>query len=152
MHRYIPVIAKWNGYGNIAEKVVQHHPRKFGTTKYGWERFLTGFLDLLSISFVTKFKKKPMHFFGTIGGLSFLGGFMAVLIMIATKIYDIATHNVVREIVDQPIFYLALTALIIGTQLFLAGYLAEMMVVINNERERSYLIDEKLGLDRQTYL
>ena len=131
MHRYIPVIAKRNGFTQITEKVVEHRARKYGTTKFGLERFIYGFLDLISISFVSKYRKRPMHFFGTLGTLSFLGGFLAVLWMIWEKvraIYFLDSDNY-REVVDQPLFFIALVAIIIGVQLFLAGFIGEMMTM-----------------------
>lgn len=146
MHRYIPVIAKRNGFTKITEKVVEHRPRKYGTTKFGLERFVNGFLDLLSISFVSKYKKRPMHFFGTFGSLSFIAGFLMVLWIIWTKIRAIYILNSseYRDVVEQPLFFLALTAIIIGVQLFLAGFIGEMMVM-NNDKKNDYVIDETLG-------
>lgn len=146
MHRYIPVIAKRNGFTKITEKVVEHRPRKYGTTKFGLERFVNGFLDLLSISFVSKYKKRPMHFFGTLGSVSFIAGFLMVLWIIWTKIRAIYILNSseYRDVVEQPLFFLALTAIIIGVQLFLAGFVGEMMVM-NNDKKNDYVIDEKLG-------
>ncbi|GEO07386.1 glycosyl transferase [Adhaeribacter aerolatus] len=146
MHRYIPVIAKWNGFGKIGEKVVQHQERKYGTTKFGLERFVYGFLDLLSITFVSRFKKRPMHFFGTMGTLSFLAGFLITLWLIGEKVYySFFLHQRVRNVVDQPLFFLALVALIIGVQLFLAGFLAEM-VSLAGARRNDYLVRDQVGL------
>ncbi len=142
MHRYIPVIAKWNGFGKIGEKVVEHRARKYGTTKFGLERFVNGFLDLLSITFVTRFKKRPMHFFGSMGILSFLAGFMITCGLIAEKMYKAAHQLHLRDVTAQPLFFLALVALIIGTQLFLAGFLAEM-ISLNSPKRNDYLIEEK---------
>lgn len=127
MHRYIPVIAKWNGFSKIGEKVVQHRSRKYGTTKFGLERFLNGFLDLLSITFVNKFGKRPMHFFGLFGVISFfLGSFMTIF-LIAEKIISIYNRQPYRNVTDNPMFFLALVAIVIGSQLFwqvsLASYL-----------------------------
>lgn len=149
MHRYIPVIANRAGFRKIGEKVVLHQERKYGKTKFGMERFINGFLDLLSISFVSRFGKRPMHFFGSLGTLSFLaGGFIAIW-LIAQKIYGIANNLVVRDITDQPLFYLALVAMIIGSQLFLTGFLAEM--VSRNAPERNkYLISERLNIKTNT--
>ncbi len=146
MHRYIPVIAKWNGYKQIGEKVVEHRPRKYGTTKFGFERFITGFLDLLSVTFVSKFRQKPMHFFGTLGTLSFLTGFFITLWVIGQKIYGIYSGHEVRDVVDQPLFFLALVALIVGVQLFLTGFLAEMMAM-RSQSAKEYLISNRLGFD-----
>ncbi|MFL5727953.1 MAG: glycosyltransferase family 2 protein [Cytophagaceae bacterium] len=145
MHRYIPVIAKWNGFKKIGEKVVQHRARKYGVTKFGLERFIYGFLDLMSITFVSKFKKRPMHFFGTLGMFSFLAGFILALYVIGTKLYAIWSHIPVhRDITDKPSFYLALVAIIVGVQLFLTGFLAEMMVM-NSTKKNDYIVQEKIG-------
>ncbi len=145
MHRYIPVIAKWNGFKNIGEKVVQHRERKYGTTKFGLERFVYGFLDLLSITFVSRFKKRPMHFFGTMGTLSFLVGFFITIWLIGDKVYySFYLHQRTRDIVAQPLFFLALVALIIGVQLFLAGFLAEM-ISLTGSRKNEYLIRDQIG-------
>jgi len=141
MHRYIPMIAARSGYTRIGEKVVQHQERKYGTTKFGLERFIFGFLDLLSINFVSRFKKRPMHFFGTLGSLSFLFGLIVTIWLIADKIYRIHNQLRVREVTEQPLFYLALIALVIGVQLFLAGFLGEM-VTINSGKKNDYLIAE----------
>jgi glycosyltransferase involved in cell wall biosynthesis len=146
MHRYIPVIAKWRGFSSIGEKVVQHRPRKYGETKFGWQRFVTGFLDLISITFVSKFRQKPMHFFGVLGALSFIFGFFITLWMIGWKVYNNwYLHESVRAVTDQPLFFLALVALIIGVQLFMTGFIAEMLAMIS-ERESKYLVIEKVGL------
>ena len=142
MHRYIPMIAARNGYTRIGEKVVQHQERKYGVTKFGLERFIFGFLDLLSINFVSKFKKRPMHFFGTLGSLSFLFGLIVTVWLIVDKIYRIHNGLVVREVTEQPLFYLALVAVIMGVQLFLAGFLGEM-VTIHSGKKNDYLIAEK---------
>lgn len=127
MHRYIPVIAKWNGFGKIGEKVVQHRERKYGTTKFGLERFVYGFLDLMSITFVSKFRKRPMHFFGSLGTISFLIGFLITSWLVIEKVYHSFQNQMVRDVTDQPLFFLALVAVIVGVQLFLAGFLAEMV-------------------------
>ena len=145
MHRYIPVICKWHGFGRIGEKVVQHQARKYGVTKFGFERFITGFLDLISVTFVSKFRKKPMHFFGTLGSLSFLSGFFIAAYIIFQKIWNIYHHETFRDVTDQPLFYLALVAIILGVQLFLAGFLAEMYTMAN-ERNSDYLLIDKIGL------
>ncbi len=146
MHRYIPLIAKWSGYRNIGEKVVEHRARKYGTTKYGMKRFITGFLDLLSVTFVTRFKKNPMHFFGSIGILSFLTGFVITVWVIAEKLYRQYNNLPRRDVVDQPLFFLALVALIIGVQLFLAGFLAEMMIQSRSKKDE-YLISDRTKED-----
>ncbi len=148
MHRYIPVIAKWSGFNQITEKPVKHHPRKYGVTKFGFERFIRGFLDLLSITFVTKFRKRPMHFFGTLGIISFLGGFAITLWIIGQKLYhQWWLHQVPpRDVVDQPLFFLALVALIIGVQLFLAGFISEL-ITQSSAQSRDYLLREKVGFE-----
>lgn len=145
MHRYIPVIAKWNGFSKITEKVVQHRPRKYGVTKFGIERFVFGFLDLLSITFVYKFKKRPMHFFGSLGTLSFFMGLIITIGIISQKLYYLYRQLPARDVTDQPLFFLALVALIVGMQLFLAGFLAEL-ITQNSGKKSDYLIEEKVGL------
>ena len=148
MHRYIPVIAKRNGFDKITEKVVEHRARKYGVTKFGLERFIFGFLDLLSITFVSRYKKRPMHFFGSLGTISFVLGFLAVIGIIWEKVRAIYFLNSsdYRDVVDQPLFFMALTAIVIGMQLFLAGFLGEMMVM-NNHKSQDYIFDETLGFD-----
>ena len=145
MHRYIPVIAKWNGFSRIGEKVVEHRPRKYGVTKFGLDRFLFGFLDLLSITFVSKYIKRPMHFFGTLGVLSFLLGTAIAVTLILEKINTLARGLRARNVTEQPLFFLALVAIVVGVQLFTAGFLGEMMV-INTRRTHDYLIAERVGL------
>ncbi|CAN5921090.1 glycosyltransferase family 2 protein [soil metagenome] len=144
MHRYIPVIAKWSGFTKIGEKVVQHQERKYGKTKFGLSRFIYGFLDLLSITFVSRFKKRPMHFFGTMGTLSFLLGLVITVWLILQKVFRIYAEGRVRDITQQPLFFLALVALIIGVQLFLAGFLAEMISIAGHKKE-DYLIRDRVG-------
>ncbi|MFN2128210.1 MAG: glycosyltransferase, partial [Anaerolineales bacterium] len=146
MHRYIPVIVKWNGYDKIGEKVVTHYPRKYGRTKFGMERFINGFLDLISITFVMRFVKKPMHFFGTLGTLSFLLGLVITFWIIGVKIYQIQHHLPVREVTSQPLFFLALVALIIGAQMFMTGFLAEILT-LNFDKTSQYLIIDKKGFE-----
>lgn len=142
MHRYIPVIAKWAGFKKIGEQVVEHRARKYGTTKFGFSRFINGFLDLLSIFFVGKFAKRPMHFFGSLGVLSFLLGTFMSLWMIGVKLYHISMHiPYKREVTDQPLFYIALVAIIVGFQLFLTGFVAEL--VTRNAPERNHYLIEK---------
>jgi glycosyltransferase involved in cell wall biosynthesis len=139
MHRYIPILAKWAGFKRIGEKVVQHQARKYGHTKFGWERFVNGFLDLLTIQFLSKFGKKPMQFFGLIGTLFFIVGFISVFYIIVAKFIDPDL-----SITNRPAFFIALTSMIIGTQLFLAGFIAEIMN--RNAADRNvYLIEEKQG-------
>jgi glycosyltransferase involved in cell wall biosynthesis len=145
MHRYIPVIAKWNGFARIGEKEVHHQERKYGVTKFGLERFIYGFLDLLSITFVSRFKKRPMHFFGTMGTVSFLIGFLITFGMITEKVVRIFTQVKGRDVTDQPLFFLALAAIVIGVQLFLAGFLAEM-ISLSGSRKNEYLIRDRIGI------
>lgn len=140
MHRYIPVLAKWAGFRKIGEKVVQHRARKYGTTKFGWERFINGFLDLVSITFVSRFGKRPMHFFGLLGTLSFIFG----MIIAGYLSYARIVHNVFK-MTDRPIFYFGLLFMILGTMLFLSGFLGEMIARNGYDRNR-YLIRERIGL------
>ncbi|MES2559584.1 MAG: glycosyltransferase family 2 protein [Bacteroidota bacterium] len=146
MHRYIPVIAKWAGFRKITEKEVAHRERKYGTTKFGLERFINGFLDLLTIFFVSKFGKRPMHFFGVLGTLAFFSGFFLTLYLIGEKIYNSYHQVYERSVTDQPLFYLALVTTIIGVQLFLAGFLGEMISRNASERN-SYGIKQKIGFE-----
>jgi glycosyltransferase involved in cell wall biosynthesis len=144
MHRYIPVIAKWAGFNKIEEQVVEHRARKYGTTKFGFSRFINGFLDLLSIFFVGKFGKRPMHFFGTMGVLSFLIGTIMALWIIGEKLYHIAIHShYPREVTDQPLFYIALVAVVVGSQLFLTGFVAELVSRSSSNRN-NYQIEEEI--------
>ncbi|WP_256007417.1 glycosyltransferase family 2 protein [Pedobacter deserti] len=144
MHRYIPVIAKWAGFKKIGEQVVEHRARKYGVTKFGLSRFINGFLDLLSIFFVGKFGKRPMHFFGSLGVLSFLMGTFMALWLIGEKLYHLSAGIPYRrDVTDQPLFYIALVAIIVGSQLFLTGFVAEL--VTRNAPERNqYLIEREL--------
>ncbi|OHX68554.1 glycosyltransferase [Flammeovirga pacifica] len=144
MHRYIPVIAKWHGFGKIGEKPVIHQARKYGSTKFGLERFVNGFLDLMSITFVSRFKKAPMHFFGTLGSLSFLTGTISALWLLIEKVYlSINGLPIDREVTEKPLFYLALTAVIIGTQMFMTGFIAEM-VSLNQPDRNDYHIKSRI--------
>ena len=146
MHRYIPLIAKWNGFNKIAEKEVNHNRRKYGVTKFGMERYIRGFLDLLSVSFVYRFRKRPMHFFGSFGVLSFLLGFISAGFIIYEKISKLSQNvplELIRPVTDQPLFYIALLAIIIGVQLFLVGFLSELIIQINSDK-KGYKI-EKTG-------
>lgn len=144
MHRYIPVQAKWNGFTKIGEKIVQHQARKYGVTKFGLERFLYGFLDLLSISFVQIFGKRPMHLFGSLGILSFLLGSGLTIYLMAVKIYNIAYNLKYRNVTDNPLFYLALVAIILGVQLFLAGFIGELLIT-NSDKTTNYQIKEEIS-------
>lgn len=152
MHRYIPVIAKWAGFGKIGEKVVEHRERKYGVTKFGWERFVKGFLDLLSIMFVGKFRRNPMHFFGSFGIVSFLIGFILTAKIFYDKIDSLFISKIPlkRDITEQPIFYVALVAVVIGVQLFLTGYLAEM-IAMQSLSKRDYLVIDKVGIQELVY-
>nr|WP_068887284.1 glycosyltransferase family 2 protein [Pedobacter panaciterrae] len=142
MHRYIPVIAKWAGFKNIGEQVVEHRARKYGVTKFGMSRFINGFLDLLSIFFVGKFGKRPMHFFGSLGVLSFVVGTFMALWLIGVKLYHISMAiPYKRDVTDQPLFYISLVAIILGSQLFLTGFVAEL--VTRNASERNHYLIEK---------
>ncbi len=145
MHRYIPVIAKWAGFSKIGEKVVEHRARKYGVTKFGLERFINGFLDLLSITFVSRFGKKPMHLFGLLGTLMFVIGFIASVYLGASKLYSVYHNYAARLITERPSFYIALTSMIIGTQLFLAGFIGELVSRSSPERNK-YLIEKKCNL------
>ncbi len=139
MHRYIPILAKWAGFKKIGEKVVVHQARKYGTTKFGWERFVNGFLDLMTIQFLSKFGKKPMQFFGLIGSLFFMIGFISFGFIVTGKFLD---PN--YTVTNKPSFYIALTSMMVGMQLFLAGFIGEL--VNRNASERNvYLIEDKQG-------
>ena len=141
MHRYIPVIAKWAGFRNISEKPVNHQARKYGVSKFGWERFVNGFLDLASIMFVGKYGKKPMHIFGFWGSIVFFIGF---IIGIYLTIAKIAFHQ--YKMTDRPLFYMGIVCIIMGTQLFLAGFLGELIARNASDRNH-YNIDTTIGLD-----
>lgn len=141
MHRYIPVLAKWAGFRKIGEKVVEHRARKYGVTKFGWDRFINGFLDLNTIMFIGKFGKKPMQFFGLLGSAFFMIGMVAILYLVSSKFIldDFSLTN-------KPAFYIALVTMILGTQFFLAGFLGEL-ITRNAPERNSYMIEETLGLD-----
>lgn len=145
MHRNIPFLAKQAGFKKIGEKVVQHRKRKYGESKYGWQRFVTGFLDLLTLVFITKFGRRPMHFFGVLGSLMFLFGFIGAAFLGAEKIYAVKNHIKAPLVTSNPYFYMALVAMILGTQLFLSGFLAELIVRSSADRN-NYLIDQKVNL------
>jgi glycosyltransferase involved in cell wall biosynthesis len=140
MHRYIPILAKWAGFRKIGEKVVEHRARKFGVTKFGWERFVNGFLDLFSIMFVGKFGKRPMHFFGLWGSIVFFMGLCIWIYLFVAK-FAFQKYNMT----DRPLFYIGIISLVIGVQLFLAGFLGEL-ISRNSAERNSYLIEEKTGL------
>lgn len=140
MHRYIPLLAKWAGFKKIGEKVVEHRARKYGVTKFGWNRFVNGFLDLFSIMFMGKFGKRPMHIFGLWGSIVFFGGFCTWIYLFVEKFFFDKFN-----MTDRPLFYIGLISIVVGTQLFLAGFLGEM--IARNASDRNfYLIEKKLGL------
>ncbi|MAC94290.1 MAG: glycosyltransferase [Flavobacteriales bacterium] len=143
MHRYIPAIAKWAGFTKITEKAVAHQERKYGVTKFGVERFINGFLDLLSITFVGKFGKRPMHIFGLFGTLMFFFGFVMAAYVGAEKLYYLNQGVKARLVTEIPQFYIGLTAMVIGAQLFLAGFLAEL-VSRNSPNRNNYIIEKEL--------
>ncbi|HUH26414.1 MAG TPA: glycosyltransferase family 2 protein [Flavobacterium sp.] len=144
MHRYIPVLAKNAGYSKIGEKIVLHQPRKYGASKFGMSRFINGFLDLITIWFLSKFGKRPMHFFGAIGVLMFLIGLLSAVFIGVYKLYRLSTGQPAILVTNNPWFYIALTAMILGTQLFLAGFLGEIILRTKNNEAR-YQIAEKLN-------
>jgi glycosyltransferase involved in cell wall biosynthesis len=142
MHRYIPVLAKNAGFSKIGEKVVKHQSRKYGRTKFGMERFINGFLDLITIWFVSKFGKRPMHLFGALGVLMFIIGFSFAIYLGVDKLF---INPFGRLITNRPQFYIALTSMVIGTQLFLAGFLGEIMIR-SKKTEKRYVISDKIAL------
>ena len=142
MHRYIPVLAKSSGFRKIGEKVVQHQERKYGVTKFGMERFINGFLDLLSVTFVTRFGKRPMHLFGLIGTLMFFLGFVALIIIGVQKWIDLRNHQPGHLLADNVLFYISLACMIIGSQLFIGGFLGELVSRSSTDRNH-YLIEEE---------
>lgn len=146
MHRYIPVIAKWAGFTKITEKVVEHRERKYGQSKFGLERFIRGFLDLLTITFIGSFAQRPMHFFGAWGMISFLTGFAFTVKLLYDKIDSVFISKIPlkRDVVEQPIFYLALVAVVLGVQLFLTGFIAELLTR-QSISKKEYLVIEKVG-------
>ena len=148
MHRYIPVIAKWAGFTKIGEKVVLHQERKYGHSKFGWERYMRGFLDLLSITFIGRFSRRPMHFFGFWGVAFFLAGFAFTFSILWDKIDSVFISKIPlkRDVAEQPIFYLALVAVIIGIQLFLTGFIAEL-IARQSLSKKDYLIIDKVGIE-----
>ncbi|WP_372751696.1 glycosyltransferase family 2 protein [Labilibaculum sp.] len=143
MHRYIPILAKEAGFTKITEKVVQHQERKYGVTKFGLSRFINGFLDLLSITFISKFGKKPMHFFGLLGTLMFLLGFFASAWIGFQKLYSMSLGDMPPRVTDSPYFFIALATMIIGSQLFLTGFVAELVSRSSSERN-SYQIEKEI--------
>lgn len=143
MHRYIPYLAKSAGFTKIGEKVVQHQARKYGVTKFGLDRFVNGYLDLLTLWFFNKFAVKPMHFFGLLGSLMFVLGFIAVVVVGASKLYSMWNGLPYRLVTDSPYFYLSLTAMIIGTLLFLTGFLGEL-IARNSQERNTYNIEKEI--------
>lgn len=144
MHRYIPVIAKWAGFTKIGEKVVIHQKRKFGVSKFGWNRFVNGYLDLMTLSFTNRFRKQPMHFFGLWGSVSFLVGIIIAIALIIKKLVLQSHGEIFRQVTDQPLFYLALLAVVIGCQLFLAGFIGELISSSDSNRNK-YKIEKTLN-------
>lgn len=143
MHRYIPLLADRAGFHRIGEKVVEHHARKYGVSKFGWERMLKGYLDLITVSFLSRFGRSPMYFFGGLGTLMFLLGGGTTLWVIALKLYRQCHGLPLRPVTDQPLFYLAVLAVILGVQLFLAGFLGELINRTSSDRN-AYLIDRRI--------
>ena len=144
MHRYIPILAKQAGFSKIGEKIVQHRARKYGTTKFGLSRFVNGFLDLLSITFITRFTKKPMHLFGALGTLLFIIGFISAGWLGIDKLIAISNNIRVPLVTNSPYFYIALTCMVIGSQLFLAGFVAELVSRSATDRN-VYLIEKTIS-------
>ena len=146
MHRYIPYLAKNAGYEKIGEKVVIHQARKYGESKFGLNRFINGYLDLITLWFLSTFGKKPMHFFGVVGSLMFLVGFIAICVVGANKLIHILNNSIAPLVTDSPFFYISLTMMILGTLLFLSGFLGELIVRNSNERN-IYKFDKTIKLD-----
>ncbi len=142
MHRYIPILAKKAGFKKIAEKIVMHYPRKYGVSKFGWERMFKGYIDLITVTFMTRFGKRPMYIFGGIGSLMFLAGVGIALYLIIDKLVLQGSGESYRAVTDQPLFYLAITALTIGVQLFIAGFLGEMINRNSGDRNKYFIDDE----------
>lgn len=142
MHRYIPVLAKNAGFNKIGEKVVQHQARKYGESKFGMSRFINGFLDLITIWFLSRYGKRPMHFFGAVGVLMFIIGFVSTGLIIGVKLFRLYSGYDTILVTNNPLFYIALTAMIIGSQLFLAGFLGEIILRTKNNEERYKIADE----------
>ncbi len=143
MHRYIPYLAKTAGFTKIGEKVVQHRKREFGESKFGMNRFVNGYLDLMTLWFLTKFGKQPMHFFGLIGSLMFVLGFIAIVVVGAMKLYAIHQHVPQMLVADNPYFHLSILAMVLGSMLFLTGFLGEL-IVRNSQERNNYLIEKEI--------
>jgi hypothetical protein len=141
MHRYIPVIANWAGFKRITEKVVNHQARKYGKSKFGLERIMKGYLDLISLTFISKFGKRPMHFFGVIGTLLFIAGFVIAAYLVFAKLFWQEYH-----MTERPLFYFGLLAMIMGTQVFVSGFIAEI-VSRNSVRRNEYQIETTRGIE-----
>lgn len=148
MHRYIPYLAKNAGFKHIGEKVVQHQARKYGKTKFGLDRFVNGYLDLMTLWFTNKFGGKPMHFFGLLGSLMFIIGLIAVMIVGGMKLYNMYSGHDYILVTDSPYFYLSLVMMLLGTQLFLAGFIGEL-IARNSHRRNDYEIEEELNVDNE---
>lgn len=144
MHRFIPVLAKNAGFNKIGEKVVQHQARKYGSSKFGWDRFINGFLDLMTITFLSKFGKRPMHFFGLVGVIMFFIGFAAAIYIGADKLYHVFNHIAARKVTDRPLFYISLTTMILGSMMFLAGFIGEL-ILRNSPVRNNYLIEQEIN-------
>jgi len=145
MHRFIPVLAKNAGFGNIGEKVVQHQARKYGVSKFGWDRFVNGFLDLLTITFISKFGKRPMHLFGLLGTMMFAIGFMVAAWIGGSKLYHVLDGSRAPKVAENPMFFIALTTMVLGTLLFLAGFIGEL-ILRNSPVRNNYLLEKKINL------
>lgn len=143
MHRYIPILAKKAGFTKIGEKVVDHHARKYGNTKYGWERMIKGYLDLVTVMFITRFGKSPMYLFGSLGTAMFLLGGLTTVWLIVEKLVKQGRGMFVRGVTDQPLFYIAILAIILGAMLFLSGFLGELISRNSSDRNK-YIIDETI--------
>ncbi len=143
MHRYIPYLAKNAGFSRIGEKVVHHQARKYGSTKFGLDRFVNGYLDLMTLWFLSRFGKKPMHVFGLLGSLMFLIGFLAIIIVGASKLYSLSQGIPARLVTDSPYFFIALTMMLLGTQLFVAGFLGDLISRSSAQRN-DYQVSEEI--------
>lgn len=143
MHRYIPIIAKRAGFRKITERVVEHYPRKYGESKFGWERMVKGYIDLLSVMFMTKFGRRPMYIFGAIGTCMFMVGIVISIYLITAKLIAQGSGDAFRSVTEQPLFYIALSSSVIGSQLFLAGFLGEMINRTGSDRNK-YLVDNEI--------
>lgn len=152
MHRYIPILAKQAGFNRIGEKTVEHKARKYGCSKFGWERMIKGYLDLISVMFITKFGKSPMYFFGTLGTVMFMLGGVTTVWIIAEKICRQSKGLLVRAVTDQPLFYIALLAVVLGVMLFLAGFIGELVGRNSSDRNRYLIAETSGGNDRNEYV